>query len=450
MSMTGPGGAARRRSRKVHFASLALVAGLVLPALAGCGLFNNEEILKGERIALRAPPESETGKLVRVPLPPAVANADWTQTNGRPDHNLGHVAGPTDLRRAWARDIGVGGGDRAAITSPPIVVGGTVYALDAAATLVAVDGGSGNIRWRTSLALEGEKGEEGFGGGLAFDAGRIYATTGFGEVLAVDPASGEILWRRELGAPIRAAPAADRGLVITVTRDNLGVALDGATGELRWRIQAAAARTGVLGGASPAISTPLAVLPFASGELTGVHLRTGRRLWSAVLSSSRQGLARAAITDVSGDPVIVGPYVIAANQSGRMLAVDGRTGQRAWTRNIGALRPLWPVGDTLYLVSDEALLMRVSARDGSTLWATQLPAFRKPKKRKGPIVYSGPVVVSGRVLLSDSRGNLISFDAETGEEVARARLDGGSTTGPVVAGGTIYVLSERGTLHAFR
>ena len=38
------------------------------------------------------------------------------------------------------------------------------------------------------------------------------------------------------------------------------------------------------------------------------------------------GQARAAISDVTGDPVIVGPLIIAGNQSGRLLAIDGRSG----------------------------------------------------------------------------------------------------------------------------
>lgn len=436
--------------RGVRVARALLLGALLVPALSGCGLFSDEEILEGERIPLRAPTDDAGGATIRQPPPPPVANADWTQTNGAPSHNSGHLAAPTSLRRAWARDIGAGGGDEAAITSAPIVVGGTVYALDAAATVIAVDGGSGTERWRRSLAVEGERGEDGFGGGLAFDGGRLFAATGFGEVLALDPASGEILWRRRFGAPFRAAPAAERGMVVAVSRDNLAVALAGESGELRWRMQAASADAGILGGASPAISTPLAVLPFTSGELTAVHVGNGRRLWTAVLSGGRRGVAGAAITDVAGDPLIIGPYVVAANHSGRMLAVEARSGERAWTRSIGARRPLWGAGDTIYLVSDDARLMRLSARDGATLWSVQLPAFRKPAKRKGPIEYSGPVLAGGRVLVSDSLGNLIAFDGETGTEVERARLEGGALTGPVVAGGTIYVLSDKGVLHAFR
>lgn len=442
----GPGSCPGRRHWRAPCAALA-----ALLVLSGCGWFDDEEILEGERIRIRpdASVISATEPVVR-PLPEPERNGEWTQTNGSATHNLGHLAGPASLDRAWTADAGAGGGSRADITGQPIVVGGSVFTLDAEAVLTAFDAGSGARRWQVSLTPEGERSGGGFGGGLAADGGRIYAATGFGEVLAVDPASGEIFWRKSFGAPFRAAPAAARGVVVAVTRDNRAVGLAGDDGRVLWRLQAAATDAGFLGGASPTIAGEIAVLPFASGELLAVSAESGRRAWSAVLTGGRRGLARAAITDITGGPVIVGPLVVAANQSGRMAAIDGRNGERVWTRGIGSGAPIWAAGDTIFVVSDDANLMRLSARDGSTLWAAELPAFRNPDKRKDAIAYSGPVLAGGRVLITDSRGNLRAFDGQTGAEASGAELDGGSLTGPVVAGGTLYVLTDRGTLMAFR
>ena len=445
-------GSDRRPARAALLPRAALVAliGLAGTGLAGCGLFDGEEPLEGERIRIR-PDVSATADAAPVvqPLPPAERNAEWTQTGGNAMHNLGHLAGPASLSRAWTADAGEGA-DKAVMTSRPIIVGGTVYTLDATATVSAFDAGSGARRWQTSLVPEGERGREGFGGGLAAGGGRIYAATGFGEILALDPASGEIFWRKSFGAPFRSAPAVDRGVVVGLTRDNRAFGLEAESGRTLWRLEAAASTVGLLGGSSPAMASGVAILPFASGELVAVAAESGRRLWSSLLTGGRRGLARASITDISGDPVIIGPYVVAANQAGRMLAIDGRNGQRVWTRSIGSAAPLWPAGDSLFLVADDATLMRISLRDGSTLWATQLPAYRDPDDREGAIAYSGPVLVGGRVLISDGRGNLIAFDGETGEEVARTEIGAGSVTGPAVANGTIYVLSEDATLYAFR
>ena len=102
------------------------------------------------------------------------------------------------------------------------------------------------------------------------------------------------------------------------------------------------------------------------------------------------------------------------------------------------------------MVSDAAELMRLSARDGRTLWANQMPAYEDQEDLENPISYSGPVLVDGRLLLTDSVGNLLSFDALTGAAQEGADIGDGSMTGPVVANGTVYVLSDDGTLYAFR
>jgi len=429
------------------------ILAMILP-LAACGIFEDEDRLEGERIPVRraqAEAEGPGVSLETVPLPPAQAISAWTQVNGNAAHNSGHLAGPSGLTEAWSRSAGTGTSDDSELTAAPIVAGGTVYTLDAAARVSAFDTGSGALRWRTSLVPnEEEDGEEGFGGGLALAGDRLYVTTGFGEVLALAAGSGEILWRQGFNAAFRAGPAIDAGILVAVTRNSEAFGLNPEDGKVVWRHQGVVAPAGFLGGASPAIAGGLAFVPYSSGELVAVSARTGRQAWGLAMTGGRRGLARAAITDLTGDPVVMGRIVISANQSGRIVAVDARTGRRVWSRALGAIEPAWPAGDTLFLMTDTARLMRLSLRDGTTLWSSDLPAFEDMEDREDPIAYSGPVVVSGRVLLTDSIGNIWAFDARTGEGGIAGDISGGSTTGPVVAENTIYILSEDAELHAYR
>lgn len=424
---------------------LAVVA-VMGATLGGCGFFDDEEKLEGERVRIRDTRTEATARAPAAPLPAPQSNRDWTQTNGRADHASGHLAGPASARLAWRADAGAGG----PLTGAPIVVGGRVLTLDGEATVSSFDAGSGGLGWRTDLTPEGEDGEEGFGGGLAADGNLIFATTGFGEVVALNAASGEVAWRYKAAAPFRSAPAVQGGTVVAVTRDNEAVALDQASGRLVWRVGGVTSQAGLLGGASPAIAGDLVVVPYGSGEIAGVQRSTGRQVWSTVLGGSRRGLARGSIADVTGDPVIAGRAVIAANQSGRMVAVDGQTGQRGWTRSIGATGPLWVAGDSVFVVSDAARLLRLSLASGATIWEVELPAYEDPEDREDAIAYSGPVLAGGRIWLTDGLGSLWNFDAATGAPGDRTSLSDGATAGIAVAGGTLYVLSDDGTLQAFR
>ncbi len=429
-----------------------LLAAAALASLAGCSLFEGEDRLEGTRQPVRAATADEAGAgVIDRALPPAAPLAAWTQTGVNAAHFGGHPEAPLGFSRIWSADAGQGTSSDSLITSAPVAGGGRVYTLDAAAELRAFDAGSGALVWSASLVPnEDEDGEEGFGGGLALAGDRVVATTGFGEVLALSAASGEILWRRRFGAPFRAGPAVERGVVVAVTRASEAFALSLADGAVRWRAQGVASDAGYLGGASPAIGGGGAVLPFASGELVAVDLASGRRFWGAVITGGRRGLARAAITDLTGDPVILGPLVVSANQSGRTAALETGSGRRVWTRALGSTQPLWAAGDTLWMMSDAAELLRLDGATGRTLWRRALPAFEDEEDREDPITYSGPVLVSGRVLVTDNLGNLWSFDARTGAGEVAVDLPEGSITGPVIAEGTVFVLDDEGGLHAYR
>ena len=420
--------------------------------LAGCSLFDDDDRLPGDRVRIRDA-RAQNADLARAQaetIPAAVRNTDWTQTNGRANHASGHLLAPSNLTLAWRADVGSGDDSSGTITSSPIVIGGRVFAIDSRSQLSAFDLQGGAVAWRTELTPEGEDGDDGFGGGLAAQGDQIFATTGFGEILAISAASGEILWRYRSPAAYRAAPAVSQSTVIAVNRDNEAVALSASTGDVIWRRAGISSDAGLLGGASPAIQGRLVVLPFASGEIMGIDFASGRQIWNAVLGGGRRGLARAAIADVTGDPVIAGRAVVAGNQSGRIVAIDGETGRRGWTRSIGSIGPIWAAGQSVYFVSDTSELVRLSIQNGQTVWRTEMAVYEDPDDREDPIAYSGPVLAGGNVLVTDSLGNLLTFSPDTGEPREMIDRSSGTTTGPVVASGTLLILSDNGILQAFR
>src|SRR5690625_1605608 len=115
---------------------LAIVLAIAAP-IAGCGLFDKEVPLEGERIRIRDQMQQADTRqnAAGEPIPEATANAEWTQTNGGATHASGHLAGPSSPSLAWRANAGSGGGSGARITSAPIVVGSRVFTLDAAAQL---------------------------------------------------------------------------------------------------------------------------------------------------------------------------------------------------------------------------------------------------------------------------------------------------------------------------
>ncbi len=423
------------------------LAALMALALAACQ--QSEPILPGDREAIRPPPEELPGTPPALRLPAPRANADWGQLNAGPTHAAPAAALDLPLTTAWSVELGEGSARRRRLHVAPVVADGRVFAMDAGATLSAVST-AGQVLWRAPLAPPEERSTQGFGGGLAAADGALVAATGLGEVLRLDPASGEILWRTAVDGPVRGAPVIAGGRAFVVARGDLAYAVDLATGAVLWRVQALGDGPGVLGGAGPAVRGPLVVLPFASGEVRGVLAENGLTVWTAAVRGGRRGLVRSGITAVAGDPVIDGQTVYAGNQAGRLVALDRRSGQPVWTQTEGTLSPALPAGNSVFVVSDSAALLRLSAEDGRRLWEQSLPEWVDPEKRRRAVAHYGPLLAGGRLIVVSGDGLLRSFAPGTGAPLGQAALPGPAAAQPAIAARTLYLVTSDGRLHALR
>lgn len=429
--------------RPVH---LALAAAALL---AGCA----DDILPGDRIPIRQveQPLSETDpSAVRaVPIPAPVMNAEWTHHNGSAAGRLVNPAFAATPTLRWSVPIGEGDARRRRILTAPVVAGGLVYTIDAGGQITAVNQGGGQVAWTRSIVPKGQHADNGPGGGFAYAGNVLFVTTGFGQVMALDPRTGAQIWSQPFEGPIRAAPTVSGGQVFMVVRDDTGYALDAATGETNWFVRGVGG-TGLLGGASPATNGALAVFPFASGEVLGIVARNGLQVWGNAVTGGRRELARNAIVDVSGEPVIVGNTVFASNQSGRTIAIDADTGERRWTASEGSYGPVWPVGGSVFMVTDEGALARLDTETGQVVWRTDLPEYYNEEKRIEAISHYGPILAGGRLWVASADETLRSFDPGTGRQLGSVELPGGAGAAPAIAGGVMYVVTRDGNLLAFQ
>jgi outer membrane protein assembly factor BamB len=240
------------------------------------------------------------------------------------------------------------------------------------------------------------------------------------------------------------------GRVFAVPRENRTFAFDAATGEQAWDRRGLESTAGILGGAGPAATERVVVSPYSSGELTAYLTTTGRAIWEDDLTGIRGSGGLAALNDVAGDPVIADGTVYAASQSGRLVAIDLRDGDRLWTRNVGGAQAPYVAGNALFFVDETGDLYALDRATGETVWRTPLGAFQDPDDREEAIVWTGPILAGGRLLLSSNTERLISVDPKTGQIVAEADIGDPVSTPPVVAGGTIYVLTDDAELVAYR
>jgi outer membrane protein assembly factor BamB len=400
-------------------------------------------VLDDERIA-----PSTTLIGVEISIPPARAIETWTEAGGNATKAPGHVIAAPSLKVAWRRSVGKGSSKTGALTTPPVTSASMIYTLDANQTVRAMRLDNGSEVWTERLRGITKRDKAAIGGGLAVAGDTLIVASGYGYVAAFDAASGTQKWRRELGAPMTGSPTIADGRIFVSSNNNEVFALNLADGATQWSDQAISESARVLGSSSVAAVEDFVIAPFSSGEVIAYLAANGRRLWTDALTQAGRFTPISEINDIGSRPVLGAGLVFASSQSGSTVAIDGRSGARVWTAPVGSTRAPALTGRFLFVLGTENELTCLDAATGEAYWVTQLRRFQNEKDNKKPISYSAPIVASDRVIVVSSRGELLAFSPQDGKQTGSLKLGDTVYIEPIAAQGRLFVLTDGAKLIA--
>lgn len=446
---------------QMKIARTALLAGMMAASLVGCkgGLFGGGDEKATPTVGNRMPILSriESGAEVdpalagiSVVLPPPRANAEWAQVGGAASKSYGHLALAENPAKVWSAQI-AGSTNRVRLASSPVVGGNKLFVVGTDGTIHAFDKNSGARSWTFNDAeMTRDQMPSAFGGGVSFEAGRVYATNGVGDVEALNAETGEVLWKVKPAGPLRGSPTIAFGQLFVMTQDNQIIALNMTDGSLVWDESGSTTQSGVFGVAAPAAGQGTVIAGYSSGELSAYRYENGRVLWSDALARTNISTTVGSITDIDADPIIDSGRVYALGQGGRMAAYELVTGQRIWELNLAGISTPAIAGEWVFTLTDDARLLAIARSNGRVRWITQLQQFRDQKDKEGPIFWTGPVLAGGQLWVASSRGELWKVSVGEGSATMFADIGQPVSLPPIVADGYLYLMDDSGTIHAWK
>ena len=439
---------------------LAVTTALLALSLAGCGAFKGDGGPRtptvGNRVSILSNDSSvqvdPATAAIAIVLPEPAVNSDWAQSGGNASKSMGHPALSATRSQLWQTSI-AGNSNKQRLASAPVVADNRLFVVDTDAVVHAFAADTGVKLWSVSIGSEGKDFKKSlFGGGAGVDGAIVYATSGAGDVAALNVADGSVVWKSKPAGPLRGAPTIAFGGIYVISQDNQIIALNQSSGAVQWQATASLEAGSIFGAGSPAAGQGTIVAGYSSGEVQAYRYENGRDLWEDALARTSMALSVSTLSDVDADPVIDRGRVFALGQGGRMASYELVTGQRSWEISIAGISTPYVVGEWVYAMTDDGKLLCVARGTGKVRWLQQLARFRveTEKKKKDPIRWTGPILAGGRLIAVNSEGQLQEFSPTDGSLLGTTEFKSSLSQSPVVANNILYILADDGRLTAWR
>jgi outer membrane protein assembly factor BamB len=355
--------------------------------------------------------------------------------NSIPPAKLQDIAQPVGVRQLWETQVGSGAKNQF-IRLTPVLADGRLYAASFNGVVLALDALSGQRLWETATQLP-------ISGGVGVsDNGLVLVGTNKGQVIALRQDSGQEAWRAQVSSEVLAPPRATSGMVVVRTGDGKFTGLDARTGERRWMYAPAMPALSLRGSAPPVVTRTLVIAGLETGKLLVLSLDKGLPVTEKTIAPPRGRTEIERLIDIDAEPKIFGEYLYLVAYRGSVAAVDMRSGNLLWNRELSSYAGLDVDEGQVYVSDDTDAVLALDRRSGGTLWRQAELTGRR---------LSAPVATRDHVVVGDFEGYLHWLSKDSGRIVGRIRAAGKAIVAPpLAAGDTVFVQGQSGALGAFR
>ncbi len=383
-----------------------LLPGLLsVTLLSGCSLFNGEE------------------DVVKMSPLPTVEN-QFTPTT------------------AWSTSVGNGIGDFYSNLHPALA-SGVVYAADRHGTVKAVSESDGKEVWSVNLAEKSgwfSTSPALLSGGVTVSGAHVYVGSEKAKVYALNTSDGSEAWTTQVAGEALSRPVVSDGLVLIHTSNGQLQALDEGTGVIKWTVNLDMPSLSLRGESAPATAFGAAIVGGDNGRVSAVLMQQGQLIWQQRISQATGPTEIDRLSDVDTTPVIVNGVAYALAYNGNLTALDLRSGQIMWKRELGSVSDFIVDGNRIYMIDQNDRVLALTTDGGVTLW-TQSDLLHRN--------LTSPVLYNGYIVTGDSEGYMHWINVEDGHFVAQQKVDSsGFLTDPVVADGKLLIQAKDGTLYS--
>lgn len=391
----------------MHLRKTLLVGWVSVALLSGCSLFNGEEDV-----------------VTMSPLP-----------------KVENQFTPTEV---WNSSVGSGVGEFYS-NLRPAWQGTTVFAADRKGVVKAMDADSGKEIWKADLS---EK--TGFfssnrsallSGGVTASGNHVYVGSERAVVYALNSDDGSVAWQTSVAGEAVSRPVVSDGLVLVHTSNGMLQGLSETDGKVQWTVNLDMPSLSLRGESAPTTAFGAAIVGGDNGRVSAVLMKEGQMIWQQRISQPSGATEIDRLNDVDTTPVVVEGVVYALGYNGNLTALDLRSGQIIWKREVGSVSDFIVDAGRIFVVDQNDRVIALNTQGGVSLWRQSDLLHRN---------LTAPVLYNGYLVVGDSEGYLHWLNTDDGRFVAQQKVDSsGFLSAPIVASDKLLIQAKSGDVYAF-
>ncbi|MBK5144931.1 outer membrane protein assembly factor BamB [Budviciaceae bacterium BWR-B9] len=357
---------------------------------------------------------------------------------------LPQVSNQFSPNKHWSTSVGNGVGEYYSHLRPSWQ-DGRIYAAARNGQVKAMDADSGKQIWKAdvteSAGFFSSAKSPMLSGGVTAAGAHVYVGSENAVVYALNGADGALAWKTLVAGEVLSRPVVSNGLVLVHTTNGMLQALSEADGTIKWTANLGMPLLSLRGESAPAVAHGAAVVGGDNGRVNAVLLDQGQLIWQQSISQPSGATEIDRLADVDSTPVIVDNVVYAQGYNGSFTAMDLRSGQIIWKRDMGSVNDFFIDSGRVFLVDQDDKVVALTLNGGSIMWTQNDLLHRQ---------LTAPVLFNGYVVVGDSEGYLHWMDSATGQFVAQNKVDSdGFLSSPIVAGDRLVIQARGGSVYSY-
>lgn len=316
----------------------------------------------------------------------------------------------------------------------PLLQGDTVF-VAGGNTASAWSKSNGKLIWKTVI---GENISAGVNRSLN-NAKQVFIGTSNGNAISLDASNGKIQWIERLNSEILAVSPSNNGRVAFRTIDGKLHGLSTSTGELIWQQLQRTPPLTLMGASVPVIVGPYVIAGFDNGKVAAYHLQTGEPAWEVALTLPRGRTELERIIDIDGKLKPIGSALFATSMNGSVSGIILKDGKVAWSKRFSSSTGVNANPRGLYSSDSKGNIWKMDPQTGNPIWKMDDLLRYEPTL---------PILVgSSHLVVADKKGNIHWINTMSGEFTTRVTGDpSGYSIEPEVDGNSIYAIGKSGLL----